>query len=57
MGVEQKKWQRGGRGRGDGGEGGVGEKEGKGQGREVGGDQNTRHSGHGQQSLPKASWI
>ena len=36
-------------------EGGVGEKEGKGEGREVRGDQNMKRSGHGQQSLLKAS--
>ena len=33
----------------------MGEKEGKGEGREVRGDQNMKRSGHGQQSLLNAS--
>ena len=40
-------------GRGDTGEGGVGEKEGKGQGREVGGDQNTGTQVMGSKIFPK----
>ena len=54
----QQEWNRRKGERGGGGEteeGGVGEKEGKGEGREVRGDQNMKRSGHGQQSLLNAS--